>query len=70
MAKAAKKRAPAARSSARRQPAAAAPAPHFSFLGLTSDWYWEQDAELRFTRVEVRKDSAPEQGLAQRILGK
>jgi len=70
VAKAAKKRAPAARSSARRQPAAAAPASHFSFLGLTSDWYWEQDAELRFTRVEVRKDSATEQGLAQRILGK
>jgi diguanylate cyclase (GGDEF)-like protein/PAS domain S-box-containing protein len=64
------KRSPAARASARRQPAAAAPAPHFSFLGLTSDWYWEQDAELRFTRVEVRKDAAGEQGLAQRILGK
>ena len=29
----------------RREPAAGAPA----LLGLTSDWYWEQDAELRFT---------------------
>ena len=70
MAKAAK-RSPAKRTrTARRQPAAEAPAPHFAFLGLTSDWYWEQDAELRFTRVEVRNDAAAEQGLAQRILGK
>jgi PAS domain S-box-containing protein len=30
----------------------------------------EQDAELRFTRVEVRNDAAFERGLAQRILGK
>ena len=64
------KRSPAKRAPARRQSAAAAPAPHFAFLGLTSDWYWEQDAELRFTRVEVRNDAAAEQGLAQRILGK
>ena len=63
------KRSSAKRATAR-QSAAAAPAPHFSFLGLTSDWYWEQDAELRFTRVEVRNDAAAEQGLAQRILGK
>ena len=53
---------------ARRQPAAR-PSP-FSFLGFTSDWYWEQDAGLRFTRVEVRNDAAAEQALAQRILGK
>ena len=68
MAKAAK-RSPK-RASAPRQPAAAAPAPHFSVLGLTSDWYWEQDAELRFTRVEVRNDAGAEQALAARILGK
>ena len=50
----------------RREPAAGAPA----LLGLTSDWYWEQDAELRFTRVEARSDAAHERALAQRILGK
>src|SRR3990170_3779123 len=52
--------------SRRREPAAGAPA----LLGLTSDWYWEQDAELRFTRVEVRNDDAAEQERAQRLLGK
>src|SRR3954466_560789 len=37
---------------------------------LSSDWYWEQDAELRFTRVEVRSGDAAERALAERILGK
>lgn len=60
------KRSPAKRATARRQPAAAAPA----LLGLTSDWYWEQDAELKFTRVHVRNDAATEQALARQILGK
>ena len=50
----------------RRQPAAGAPA----LLGLTSDWYWEQDAELRFTRVDVRSDDAAEQERAGRLIGK
>jgi diguanylate cyclase (GGDEF)-like protein/PAS domain S-box-containing protein len=62
----AKKRSPAKQRSSRRQPAVAATA----FLGFTSDWYWEQDAELRFTRVEVRNDAAAEHALAERILGK
>jgi diguanylate cyclase (GGDEF)-like protein/PAS domain S-box-containing protein len=65
MAKAAKG-SPTARASVRRRPGAAAPA----LLGLTSDWYWEQDAELRFTRVEVRNDAVFERDLAERILGK
>jgi diguanylate cyclase (GGDEF)-like protein/PAS domain S-box-containing protein len=60
------KRSPARRATARRQSAAAAP----PLLGLTSDWYWEQDAELRFTRVEVRSDSLRELNLAQRLVGK
>jgi diguanylate cyclase (GGDEF)-like protein/PAS domain S-box-containing protein len=61
------KRAPARRPrSAARLPGASS----FEVLGLTSDWYWEQDAELRFTRVEVRNDALAEQALAQRILGK
>ncbi len=65
------KRSPARRVTARRRPAApavATPAAAPAFLGLTSDWYWEQDSELRFTRVEVRSDA--DQGMAQRILGR
>ncbi|HWM42555.1 MAG TPA: diguanylate cyclase [Burkholderiales bacterium] len=62
----AKKRSPTKRATTARQHSTAAPA----LLGLTSDWYWEQDAELRFTRVEVRNDAAAEQELAKRILGK
>ena len=37
---------------------------------LSSDWYWEQDAELRFSRVEVRSGDTAEQSLARAILGK
>ena len=62
----AKKRSPTKRATTARRHSAAAPA----LLGLTSDWYWEQDTELRFTRVEVRNDAAAEQELAKRILGK
>jgi diguanylate cyclase (GGDEF)-like protein/PAS domain S-box-containing protein len=60
------------RAPARRRAAAAASTRHSAphLLGLTSDWYWEQDAELRFTRVDVRNDAAAEQNLAQDILGK
>ena len=61
-----RKRAPAKRKAARRHAAAAAPA----LFGLTSDWYWEQDAELRFTRVQVRNDAAAEQALARELIGK
>jgi len=39
-------------------------------LGLTSGWYWEQDAELRFVRVEMRGDPAAQRDIAERILGK
>ena len=38
--------------------------------GLSNDWYWEQDAELRFTRVQVRSGDPVEQALAERIIGK
>jgi diguanylate cyclase (GGDEF)-like protein/PAS domain S-box-containing protein len=37
-------------------------------LDLSSDWYWEQDAELRFTRVEVRNPA--ERALAATLMGK
>ena len=38
----------------RRDPAGTAPAPQSPLLDLTSDWYWEQDAEFRFTTFEGR----------------
>ena len=59
-----KKRAPAPRSKARRS-AARGP-----LTSLTSDWYWEQDAELRFTRVDVQTGTPGEQELARNIVGK
>src|SRR5436190_11206876 len=45
-------------------------APRGVIGGLTSDWYWEQDAELRFTRVQVQGGERVEQALAERIIGK
>ena len=50
----------------RREPALGTPA----LIGLTSDWYWEQDAELRFTRVDMRGDASADQSLAQNLIGK
>jgi PAS domain S-box-containing protein len=40
------------------------------FHELPAEWYWEQDAELRFTKVEARDGSPAEQGLARGSLGK
>jgi len=40
------------------------------FHDLPPDWYWEQDAELRFSKVEVRNGAPAEQALAARILGR
>jgi diguanylate cyclase (GGDEF)-like protein/PAS domain S-box-containing protein len=37
---------------------------------LSSDWYWEQDADLRFTKVQVQHGQPAEQALAASILGK
>jgi diguanylate cyclase (GGDEF)-like protein/PAS domain S-box-containing protein len=37
---------------------------------LSSDWYWEQDAEFRFTRIEVQAGTAGEEDLARRSLGR
>jgi diguanylate cyclase (GGDEF)-like protein/PAS domain S-box-containing protein len=42
---------------------------HGDFSGLSSDWYWEQDADLRFTRVHVNSGDLFEQAMAERILG-
>jgi diguanylate cyclase (GGDEF)-like protein/PAS domain S-box-containing protein len=38
--------------------------------GLSSDWYWEQDADFRFTRVVVQTGSTLDEELAHNILGK
>jgi len=40
------------------------------FQDLPADWYWEQDAELRFSRIDVRNGLPGEQALAERVLGK
>src|SRR6266850_2083481 len=45
-------------------------APRNVVPSLSSDWYWEQDAELRFTRVQVRSGDPVEQALAEAIIGK
>jgi len=37
---------------------------------LSSDWYWEQDAALRFTRVEVSNSGVEEAALARQLIGK
>ncbi|HEY2335971.1 MAG TPA: diguanylate cyclase [Burkholderiales bacterium] len=36
---------------------------------LSSDWYWEQDAEYRFTRLEGRHPQSIDRDLAQRLMG-
>jgi diguanylate cyclase (GGDEF)-like protein/PAS domain S-box-containing protein len=40
------------------------------FAHLSPDWYWEQDAELRFTRVDVRTGDSSEHALSRALLGK
>ena len=40
-----------------------------SLTHLSSDWYWEQDAELRFTRIEGRAVAGGDESLRQRLLG-
>jgi len=40
------------------------------FHDLPADWYWEQDAELRFTKVEARSGGPAEQALVRRQIGK
>src|SRR4029077_16137159 len=36
---------------------------------LSSDWYWEQDAEYRFTRLEGRNVTGKDNDLAARLIG-
>src|SRR5215217_2328551 len=39
------------------------------FNDLPADWYWEQDDELRFTKIEARTGGPAEQQRAQQQLG-
>jgi diguanylate cyclase (GGDEF)-like protein/PAS domain S-box-containing protein len=41
-----------------------------SLTDLSSDWYWEQDAEYRFTRLEGRQVAGGDPRLQQRLIGK
>ncbi|HEV7478430.1 MAG TPA: PAS domain S-box protein, partial [Burkholderiales bacterium] len=46
-------------------------APRYPFVNLSSDWYWEQDKELRFTHVQVGDDlPAAERALAVNLIGR
>ena len=40
------------------------------FADLPADWYWEQDAELRFTKIEPRTGGPAEEARARQQLGK
>jgi diguanylate cyclase (GGDEF)-like protein len=49
----------------------AAPAkPARALVSLSSDWYWELDAELRFTRIEAHNRTPLEQARLDEVLGK
>ena len=40
-----------------------------ALTNLSSDWYWELDAEYRFTRLEGRNVAGGDPGLQQRLIG-
>jgi diguanylate cyclase (GGDEF)-like protein/PAS domain S-box-containing protein len=45
--------------------------PRYPFVNLSSDWYWEQDKDLRFTHVQVGEDvPADEHALAMNLIGR
>jgi diguanylate cyclase (GGDEF)-like protein/PAS domain S-box-containing protein len=46
------------------------PAARSIFHDLPADWYWEQDAALRFTKIEPRNNNPAERELAKRQIGK
>ncbi|HEX4928938.1 MAG TPA: diguanylate cyclase [Burkholderiales bacterium] len=60
-----KKARPPAKRAAHRARSRAAASAH-----LSSDWYWEQDADLRFTRVDVRVGDSAEHSLSRALIGK
>ena len=40
------------------------------FHDLPADWYWEQDAELRFSKIESNRRDPAEEALVRRQIGK
>jgi diguanylate cyclase (GGDEF)-like protein/PAS domain S-box-containing protein len=44
--------------------------PARALVNLSSDWYWEQDAQLRFTRIEAHNRSAEDRARVAKALGK
>jgi hypothetical protein len=44
--------------------------PRVIATSLTADWYWEQDASLRFTNVEVQPGAGIDPNYARLVLGK
>ena len=44
--------------------------PARALVSLSSDWYWELDAELRFTRIEAHHRTPSEQARLEEVLGK
>ena len=62
-----RKRPTRARKTVRRRSAT----PRYPFINLSSDWYWEQDKELRFTHVQVGDDRpAAEHAQALNLIGR
>ena len=64
-----KKSAPKRGGAAKRAPAPRKPKRPL-LTGLSTDWYWEQDAQFRLTRIEVQTGAPGEQERARRNLGK
>ncbi|HEX5476393.1 MAG TPA: GGDEF domain-containing protein, partial [Burkholderiales bacterium] len=40
-----------------------------SLIDLSTDWYWEQDADYRFTRIEGRSVAGGDPRLRARLMG-
>jgi diguanylate cyclase (GGDEF)-like protein/PAS domain S-box-containing protein len=62
-----RKRAPAIK---RNKPSSRKAAARPLLTSLSSDWYWEQDASLRFVRVQVQAGTPGEEDLAAKNLGR
>jgi diguanylate cyclase (GGDEF)-like protein/PAS domain S-box-containing protein len=54
----------------RKKPSSRKAAARPQLTSLSSDWYWEQDASLRFVRVQVQPGTPGEEALASKNLGR
>ncbi|HZM37400.1 MAG TPA: diguanylate cyclase [Burkholderiales bacterium] len=63
-----KKRAPKA--TRRRTPVRTPASPARALLSLSSDWYWETDTAMRFTRIMAHNRTRAEQARLEELLGK